>query len=331
MVNWLGRYLGFRYLYPKYPLQLVVPKGSEVRFGTRDVFVDVPAEIYVLYALERAYRDGSSKGRKVSRKYIKSFGAELNKRLGKYSGLYRVIYCSRKRPYVRLLIRWDKLIEYLNDKVSSYAGMIRQRDGKGAVRAVRDLYWGEIIGNYLRLISYGGCLLCSRRALINDHNQGTGAGFRLGSGSSLSCSGEGLAYQRQCFRRILMRLGELEDLRGLKEELVGVANAVLNELVRRCRQLNNSSLTEVCINYCWALADLMALDINNLFTALSDDIDTNEAMLHLRRSIERFVRLLMLCKELKGIRRDNSIEELGERLTSKFYERVYVRARIYVP
>ena len=44
-------YFGIKELYPKYPVQIVTPPNSKIKFGTREIYVDVPAEIYKLYEL----------------------------------------------------------------------------------------------------------------------------------------------------------------------------------------------------------------------------------------------------------------------------------------
>jgi hypothetical protein len=92
----LGRFLGVRDLYPKYPMQFVTPPGSRVRFGTRDAYVDVPWLVYRLYMLLWEYHEGGGDREEISR-LTQQVESELKGKLGDYAGMYSIVGPIRRK------------------------------------------------------------------------------------------------------------------------------------------------------------------------------------------------------------------------------------------
>ena len=151
-------YFGIKELYPKYPVQIVTPPNSKIKFGTRDIYVDVPAEIYKLYELWwEYYNEPLEENKKNLLNEIKSLEENIKESvLKEYSDLYKIsrpIEVSwAKRPYIQLRIKWDRFLEYLDNEVAQFINEAKKRDSRGASSLLTKFYNETIIRNYFLLI-----------------------------------------------------------------------------------------------------------------------------------------------------------------------------------
>jgi hypothetical protein len=89
---------------------------------------------------------------------IERFEEGLSEVLGEYTDLYRISLVRQPEsgPYLRLTIRWDRLLEYLEYRASACIEEARRRDPRGAAEAVGRMYLEDIIGNYAGILAISG-------------------------------------------------------------------------------------------------------------------------------------------------------------------------------
>lgn len=137
-------------LFPEYPLGLRTPSGSQTRFGSRRLFVDLPWEAYnfMQYEMARAIES------EISIEEVKTEWHELlhqhNNRLTFRNKPLMHVWLqhepfSSKRSF-RLRVNWDLFIEYLDEKAKTLSLEI-DRSGKHILTVYNDIW-----SNYFYLI-----------------------------------------------------------------------------------------------------------------------------------------------------------------------------------
>ncbi|WP_148679014.1 hypothetical protein [Aeropyrum pernix] len=291
----MGRYFGFRELYPKYPVQLATRRDSKIRLGTRQLYVDVPFPIYHHYIRWWMYHEGIG-DKQENLDVIQRIKDDLNKELGdRYSSIYSVegpIERGTGKPFIRLRIRWDKLIDYLEWRARDWVEDVKRVSVNHVGSIIRDLYVNDIICNYIGLL----LLVNIERALD----------LLLSKTFNM-----GLDEEVQRYRKLLSRLGEIDHIEELVERLRRAIEKIYRSERRRLAGLQKDvvSMDKLIISN-------LTLNINDIVSAVYD-VNIGYAYLNMRRSIETLVRLLCfyrtlgnrsLCPAGRRSRRETEIE-----------------------
>jgi hypothetical protein len=273
----LKSYLGIRQLYPKYPILLVTPPHSEIRLATREVYVDVPWQVYIIYILQHHYYE--ERDSQVREKLLKEIGKlekDIKKKLGDYADLYKIVGPVRskgKRPYLKLTIKWDRLIDYFEWRASSIIDRAKNMDRDGTIELVREFYANDVVGNFMSF-SYSGK-----------------------SSSMLNYIFEKSPVQRDRFKRLLLRLGDLNEVKSLcsrLERAVALISRAQSESLpvqwQELKVAEDIMLSHVIAN------------IKGIEDAALHYTDLHLAYLYMRRSMEALARLLHFYREIQVLK-----------------------------
>ena len=276
--------------YPTYPIVLKNPPSSKVRYGTRTLYPDVPFSIYWLYLLYYLYyndNDGEIY------KQIKEEESALKdpEELGEYYDMFEIrkIHPKIGKPYLKLTIKWKRLIEFLETEASSTIKKIKnlketdtyvydenkkrmRKDLSVIPRPIIDLYEKYIIGNYIMIIGLSGRAesnVIRRLVEVNDAYYNT---------------------QRSRFLELLNNLGEIEEIKTIINKLEESVNRIVHiskrTVKKKCpTQKDNLYSEQIFLGF-------IRMDIRNIARELEKSLTIHGPILNVRRSIEHIIRLL---------------------------------------
>lgn len=295
----MGKFLGVREYYPEYPVQFQTPPGSRIRFGTRSLYVDVPWLVYLLYVVRWEYHEGE-RDEKEALNLVEMIEGYLREELGDYTGIYRIvgpIQANGIKPYMKLLIKWDRLLEYLEYKAeSAVEGAKRAKDKKEAANIIKNVYIKDIIDNFFETLLISGPRRASR--LILKH-------------SLVKLEGE-----REKYKKLLAGLGEIDEVRGLVSRLEKALLALATNWKGRLAG-SQPEYAEVAVSL--AVASIL-MSAGGIKRAVEDNVNVHEAYLYMRRTMESLMRLLRFYENLN--KRNYDLSEWLNTLYEYFYNKI---------
>ena len=149
----MGRSLGFRALYPKYPILLSIRKSAQIRLGTRRFYVDVPWQAYALLLAYFSELNNGASFYRVKEKFLKYERETLifdNKSLCKIN-----LYKQPIGDNLRLIVNWNALLNYLEHVSLEYLKEIKYINKDNVGEVVRRLY-ETIWNNFFQLLNQLG-------------------------------------------------------------------------------------------------------------------------------------------------------------------------------
>jgi len=135
-----------RELFPRYPLNLVTPRGSEIRFGTHKLYVDFPWQAwrFMILMMERS-SEADLNAEEVKEEWQETL---RNNNLIFQDKPLASVYLwdapfTHKKSLV-LRVNWDLFLEYLEEKAQNFASEV-ERDGRNIVKLYREI-WMNFFG-----------------------------------------------------------------------------------------------------------------------------------------------------------------------------------------
>lgn len=269
----MGKSLGFRVLYPKYPLQLGTRGPIRVKLGTRKFYVDVPWIAYVFllkYFLELNSGNSFEEIKEKLSKYEKEKLTFNNKLLCRIN-LYKYKYLTEGN--LRLIINWNIFLEYLEQKSLKYLEEVKRADADRVGEIVSSLY-RYIWGNFLLLINY-----------IRPSKSPFDYLFSVDNKHALRLMMD--------FRKLLRRTGDLGEIIKLLNELENIIR-YLDEVLE---QRNLTDARFYTLN--------LIMDIYHLTMLTHRIISISAAYMLLRNILELLTRLYIYLALLKKERDNN--------------------------
>jgi len=138
--------MSLRELFPTYPLILKSPRRFKIKFGTRSLYVDLPWQVY--YFLQLAMRKAVKSGLSVEEvrgewnKFL-----EHNKEVLTFKGKPFVFVSLRpivfgfgqKESYLRLDVKWEMFVEYLDEKAKRLVSGIEE-SGENVMKVYKEVW-----------------------------------------------------------------------------------------------------------------------------------------------------------------------------------------------
>jgi hypothetical protein len=139
-------------IFPSYPIQVVSPRGGNVRIASRRVYVDFPY-VYWNFISEMVPRiDGSKDPWEIFQKELKIFDSnEEIKKIATFNNVPLGTISLITTPHtpkllLKLKVNWPVFLQYLENKAQELISKI-EVDGSN----IREVY-NEIINNYFKLV-----------------------------------------------------------------------------------------------------------------------------------------------------------------------------------
>jgi len=215
----------FSRIFPSYPIQIVSPRGGNVKIASRRLYVDFPY-VYWDFIVRVAYKISESKEnpQKVFQQEMEIFNKERreittfnNVPLGTIS---LVATPHTTKLLLKLRVNWPVFFQYLENKARELISKIEE-DGSNIMKV-----YNEIINNYFRLV-----------------------GTRIVPNPQLARFN---VHQLENFKELLRRLQEEQDIRNYLSNIKRAINAVetmkLEGIKLWTLQLNSDfSAVEMCL------------------------------------------------------------------------------------
>ena len=192
--------MSLREFFPTYPLILKTPPRSRIKFGTRCVYVDLPWQVYYFLQMmmEKAVEHGLSREevREEWSRFLEHYRDVLTFK-GKpfVSVSLRPIKFGLKEGYLRLDVKWELFVKYLDEKARRLLSEVEEA-GVNVMKVYR-----EILMNFFGIT---GVLISPQPAYFSS--------------------------SRENFRRLLRRTGDYEQIKGSLENLEGIIVQVENAI-----------------------------------------------------------------------------------------------------
>jgi len=189
--------MSLKELFPLYPLILRSPRKTVIKFGTRNLYVDLPWQAYYfLFSCMAKATEGELTTLGVKKEWSEFLRNPDNREVLTVDGKPFVSISLRSTPlskkrYLRLDVKWDLFIEYLERKATHLSSKI-ERSGENIMEAYR-----EIWTNFFNIV-----------------------GFRPPPRSTY------LPHTREAFRRLLERTGDYTCIENTLGELQQVIDKV---------------------------------------------------------------------------------------------------------
>ncbi len=135
--------MSLKSVFPTYPILLVSLPGSDVKFGTRRVYVDLPWQIYLFYTQALSNLNaGRWKAEDVKEKWLEFL--EKNREKIKFRGkpianVSLRITSSAKKPFLQINVNWDLFIDYLEDKSKKLLQEV-MKDGNNILKVYEQIW-----------------------------------------------------------------------------------------------------------------------------------------------------------------------------------------------
>jgi|Deesub1362B_J571_1020462.scaffolds.fasta_scaffold01311_8 hypothetical protein len=135
--------MSIRKLFPEYPFIFRTPPKSKVRFGTRRLYVDLPWQVYhfLKLAMIKATEEDLS-AIDIGKEWQKFLKENKNALTVNGKPFVTVFLCSplsSTRPSLRMRIKWELFVEYLEIKASQLASEV-EKDGEDIMKVYRDIW-----------------------------------------------------------------------------------------------------------------------------------------------------------------------------------------------
>ncbi len=138
--------MSLKELFPRYPLELVSPRGSMIRFGTRKLYVDFPWQAYYFMASMMGYSAEANLSAEEVREAWKGFSQNndltfSNKPLASVY-LWDAPFTQKKSLVLR--IGWELFLEYLEEKAQNFVFEV-ENDARNITKVYREI-WENFFG-----------------------------------------------------------------------------------------------------------------------------------------------------------------------------------------
>lgn len=138
--------MSLKELFPRYPLELVSPRGSMIRFGTRKLYVDFPWQAYYFMASMMGYSAEANLSAEEVREAWKGFSQNndltfSNKPLASVY-LWDAPFTQKKSLVLR--IGWELFLEYLEEKAQNFVLEV-ENDARNITKVYREI-WENFFG-----------------------------------------------------------------------------------------------------------------------------------------------------------------------------------------
>lgn len=135
--------MSLKQLFPVYPLILVSPPKSGIKFGTRSIYVDFPHQTYLFMQLMMGKTTKADMTTEEVREEWLRFLQEHKRFLIFREKPLASVYLRRNKfsgkKFFVLNVRWDLFIEYLEEKASGFVSDL-ENDGKNVMKVYREIW-----------------------------------------------------------------------------------------------------------------------------------------------------------------------------------------------
>jgi len=135
--------MSLKELFPAYPLTLRTPRNSKIRFGSRDLYVDLPWQAYYFLQVAMSKSQESDLTTKEVREEWQKF-LQDNKESLTYHGKAIISVSLRytsfsEKPFLRLDVKWDLFMRYLEEKAILFSSEI-DKNGENIMNVYREIW-----------------------------------------------------------------------------------------------------------------------------------------------------------------------------------------------